>query len=308
MNLRTAAAVTAVFIWGVSAAQAQVTVNLVPGNFNYQFADHTTGQPISNLSITSLGDAGRKSFDVYLIQTGGNITYTNPQTSQQVVETHILQNLGVEGLGVRLLYNTPTGVTRVGNTGATTAQMQTAINGNIVASNGTNFDVVTKNGSTSSPPYSSAATQGTDTSTNAQTTMSLVSNPLVFPGTEDPLNPTGTAPTLRILIGTFFLRGDAPGTETVQAVDPFAIGNQNLTGPVPPTDATGQPNPPDGFHGEVKLDQYLAQNVGGSYANLNAATLTVSVTPEPSTLALGTLAAAGIIGWRRRRAAAAAAA
>jgi hypothetical protein len=295
MNLRAViAGLACVFVWGVPGAPAQVTVNLTPGNFNYQFADHTTGAPITNLSISALGAAGKKAVDVYLIQTGGSITYTNPQTNQPVTTTHILNDVGAEGLGVRLLYNAPTGVLQVPNTGGTTAQQQSTINANITAN--PNFDLTTKNGSTASPPYGSSANQVTDTTTNAQTTVSLVSNPLVFPGPEDPAGNVA-----RILVGTFQLQAVAPGSETIQAVDPFAVGNQNLTGPIPPTDSLGNPNPPDGFHGEIQLDQFLAQNIGGPYANLNAATLTVNAVPEPGTLALGAIAAVGFVGWRRWR-------
>ena len=63
--------------------------------------------------------------------------------------------------------------------------------------------------------------------------------------------------------------------------------------------------PPDGFHGEIKLDQFLSQNVGGQNQG-TFPTLAVTV-PEPGTLALGSLAVAGLAAWRGRRTAPAAA-
>src|SRR4051812_18755486 len=69
MKMRTVLAIiTGTLVWGASAAQAQITVNLVPGNFTYQFADPTTGAAITSMTITQ---GSTKSVAVYLVQTAG---------------------------------------------------------------------------------------------------------------------------------------------------------------------------------------------------------------------------------------------
>jgi hypothetical protein len=254
---------------GVSTAQAQY----VTGNFTYQFADPVTGAPITTLNVP-LGGTGKVA--VYMIQTGGS--------------PNLFSTFGAEGLGVRLVYNNPVGIVKVPNTGATTAQQQTTINANITANPG--FDLIFKDASTTSPPSGVSANKTTDTTTNAELTEGLISNPVVFPGAEDPL-----ANSLRMLIGTFTLSGLAPGTTPVTAIDPFLAGNQSISGPNPPT------APADGFHGETLIDPLLAERL--AVPVIPTLAVTVTPVPEPSTLALGGLAAAGLATWRRRRAAAA---
>jgi hypothetical protein len=253
---------------GVSTAQAQIATNYVTGNFTYQFADPVTGVPIAALNVPLGGTA---KVAVYLIQTGGT--------------PNLFSTFGSEGLGVRLVYNNPTGKVQVPNTGSTTAQQQATINASITPNPG--FDLVFRNGSTTSPPSGAGANQTVDTSTNAQITEGLLTNPVVFPGAEDPL-----ANSLRMLIGTFTLSGLTPGTEPVTALDPFLAGTQSISGPNPPTAI------PDGAHGEILIDPLLAEKLASPLIPTLAVTVVV---PEPSTLALGGLAAAGLAAWRRRR-------
>jgi hypothetical protein len=85
MTKRTAAlVVAAVLAWQAPAARAQITVNLPPGSFTYQFADPATGTAISGLSFTAVGQS--KQVAVYLLQTGGT-------------PADLLNQLGAEALG-----------------------------------------------------------------------------------------------------------------------------------------------------------------------------------------------------------------
>jgi hypothetical protein len=260
MHTRAAALVLGVLIWIVPAARAQVVTNLQPGNLVYEFADPTTGAPITTLNITG----ANATVAVYLAQVGGT-------------PTNLFQQLGIEALGVRLIYN--------GNVARVPGGTAQIVNANITQNS--NMDFFNKGGSTSTPPSGNGATNTTDTSTNAALTEGAVNFPSpVFPGAEDPLgDPT------RILIGTFTLQALSAGTEQLTAVDPFDIGNSNLTGPNPPG------GPADGFHGEIPLDQYLSQYA----ASPVTPTLRVNVVPEPGTLALGGLAAIGLVAGRLRR-------
>lgn len=91
---------------------------------------------------------------------------------------------------------------------------------------------------------------------------------------------------MRMLIGTFRIQGIGGGSTTITAVDPFATAINNQSGPDPVTgSSTG--------NGAHNIDPALVP-----------ATLLVNV-PEPSTLALGGLALAGLTSLRRRKAAAA---
>jgi hypothetical protein len=266
MNMRAIAAViTGTLLWGASAAQAQITTNLVPGNFTYQFADHTTGAPITSLNFTSIGQT--LPVDVYLLQTGG-------------VPPNLLQQLGAEALGVRLIYN--------GTVARVPGGTATIVNQNIIQN--PNFDLIGgKGGSTSTPPDGSQANNTTDTSTNAALTEGILSNPSPsFPGPEDPLNNP-----LRILIGTFKFTSLASGQQITSAIDPYSVGNSNLSGPNPST------APPDGFHGEILLDQYLSQYA--AVPVIPTLTITVPPVPEPGTMALCGLAGVGFAAWRRRQ-------
>jgi hypothetical protein len=264
--------------WGASPAQAQITVNMGgsgSGNLTFVYANPTTGAEISNLVIPTVG--GTAQVAVYLKQTGGTV-------GAAPTGTGLFSQLGSESLGVRLVYNNPA-ITRVPSNSAA----------NITANAG--FDFLQRGGSTSTPPNGPAANNTTDTSTNAALVESLLSNPVVFPGAEDPTGAAGNA--VRILVGTFTLTGLSQGTTNVIAEDPFTVGNNNLTGPNP-TSA-----PPDGAHGEVMLDQFLTDYKTGSPS---FASLSVIVgVPEPGTMALCGVAAAGFAAWRRRRATAIAA-
>jgi autotransporter-associated beta strand protein len=241
MNVRTSAGAiltTAALAWAAQMARAQpIPTNLAVGDFTYQFADPTTGQPITSLTMAAVGNTARVA--VYLIQTGGT--------------PNILSTFGAEGLGVRLVYNNPIGIVKVPNSGA-----------NITPN--PDFDFVQKGGSTANPPSGFGANNTVDTSTNAQISEGLLSNPVAFPGAEDPLgNP------LRMLIGTFTLQALAatpPGfPEVMTAVDPFIAGTQLLSGPNPPTSA------PNGNHGEILIDPLLAERL----ANPLIPTLSVTV-------------------------------
>jgi hypothetical protein len=272
MNARIAAGLAVLAAaFGTPTARAQITVSLHPGDFTYQFADPATGQPISSLDVAKVGDTSRVA--VYLLQTGGT-------------PSNLLQQLGIDALGVRLIYSSPTGVVQVPPGIAGT---NNTINPNIIGN--PNFGFYQKGGSTASPPSGPAANTTNDTSTNAQISEHVSGLPVAFPGTEDPLaNPR------RMYIATFVLQGLADGTESVIAADPFDLGTQMLTGPNPTTDIN------DGFHGNVSLDPYLSQDVGGQ--NLGTyPTITVTVgssVPEPGSFALFGSAIAGMLAWRRR--------
>jgi hypothetical protein len=250
----------------VPVAQAQ----LVPGNFTYQFAT-TTGTPITSLAIPAdnpgtPANESLVSVRLYLLQTGGTPT---------------LDQLGAQGVGVRLLYNGA--VARVPSASAT----------NIIGNPA--YDFITQGG----------AGTGTDTSSEAYVTTGIANpaRPLPFPA--------DTGDSMRMLIGTFRFQGQpAGGTMQVQAVDPFAPPNiNNQTGPNPPVllDPT---DPTAGFSavgpGAVDIDPFLAQYAAGGV--IPTLSVTVAPVPEPSTLALGGLAAAGLAALRRRKAAVAAAA
>jgi hypothetical protein len=125
-----------------------------------------------------------------------------------------------------------------------------------------------------------------DTTASAAIVETILANPVAFPGPEDP-----AGNVQRMLIGTFTLKSTQPGSESVTAVDPFSGGNQSLTGPNPPT------APADGAHGELGLDPVLSQYA----ASPTVPSLTVTVVPEPGTLALAGLAAAGVAAWRRKK-------
>jgi hypothetical protein len=271
---RILAVLVAVLI-GTTRASAQGTVNLVPGDLTYQFADPLTGLPLTNLVFN--GPQAQR-VDVYLLQTGGNIQYTDSNTHQTVAATDIFQQIGIESLGVRLIYSSPSGVVRV--PGGSAAIVNVSIQPN------PNFDVIQKGGSTADPPSGPAANNTADTSTNAALTDGIYSIPSpAFPGPEDPY-----ANPLRILIGSFRITPIGAGSVGIQAVDPFSVGNQNLTGPIPPDNVGESPL------GEVWLDQYLGQYA----ASPTIPSLMVTVVPEPGTLALaGT--AAGLLAWRGRR-------
>ena len=69
MHIRVAAGAATLAVamaWGVPQAQAQITVNLHPGDFTYQFADPITGLPITTLAIPTVGGSAKVA--VYLIQ------------------------------------------------------------------------------------------------------------------------------------------------------------------------------------------------------------------------------------------------
>src|SRR5947209_12022806 len=258
------ALVAGTLAWGASPAQAQITVNLGPsgsGNIGYVFADPTTGAEINSLQIVG---QGTKQVAVYLKQLGGT-------------PSNLFQQLGAESLGVRLVYNSPSGVVKVPSTSA--ANM-TANTGSPPGSGG--FDFIQRGGSTSTPPNGSSANSTTDTSTNAALVESLLNNPVVFPGAEDPTGAAGNA--VRILIGTFTLQGISGSTVNIIAEDPFTVGNNNLTGPNPATAS------PDAAHGEVALDQYLTDHANPP----SFATLPFQNIPEPGTSLWSGLAAAGL--------------
>jgi hypothetical protein len=277
MNIRTTAGAIltmAAVAWAAPTARAQpITTNLHVGDFTYQFADPTTGQPITSLIIPGVGPPyDRARVAVYLVQQGGT-------------PTNLLQQLGVEGIGVRLNYANPAGIVRVPNAtnNFITARPPPVNNPNTVFSD----YFVQRYG----------AGTGTNTATSAAISNGLINvdDPLPFPGAEDPMG-NGN----RMLVGTFTLESLVyTEMEQVTAVSGPSIGVNSLTGPNPPiiglrNDGTIGRMPGNAVQGEVYLDQFLAQN---------PPTLTVYVAiPEPSTLALGFLAAAGLAVWRRRMA------
>jgi len=182
-----------------------------------------------------------------------------------------------------LNYASPAGIIKVPTTAAAniTARPPPTFNPNGVSSD---YDFIQRTGTGT----------GADTTLSASITEGLIdpTDPLPFPGSEDPLGNK-----LRMLIGTFNLQGLAVGSEQLTAVHP-ASGTQNLSGPNPVitglrNDGTNGPLPGNGAQGEILIDQFLSATVP---------TLTVVVgVPEPSTLALGSLTALGLAAWRRRR-------
>jgi len=176
-----------------------------------------------------------------------------------------INQLGVQGTGVRLNY--PGGIVRV--------PAATAIN---MAAN---------------PAYDLVQRGGTGTTTDT-TTSAFLQDGLFDPNTPLPL-PADTGDSLRMLIGTFRIQALAQGPVTIQAVDPFPAGINNLSGPDPAIPVAG-----GGFNsvgpGAHNIDPGLVPS---------SLIVTVGV-PEPSTLALGGLAAAGLAVVRRRKATAAA--
>jgi hypothetical protein len=253
-----------VMAWGVPAAQAQ----FVQGNFTYQFADPTTGAPITTLTIPAVGDTAKVA--VYLLQTGGTPSAVFPL-------------LGLDGLGVRLNYASPAGVIMVPNTFAANIAARPAPTFNPNAVN-SDYSIIAR--------YGSANTTNTATSAAISEGLVNANDPVPVPGdgNEDPLDNSQ-----RMLIGTFVFQALEPGVETVTAVSGPSAGTNSLTGPNPPM--TGLRS--DGTTGllpgnsstSILLDPLLSTTVPS---------LAVTVVPEPGTLALVGLAA-GLAGWRRSR-------
>jgi len=195
------------------------------------------------------------------------------QTNAAVTPT--IATVGVQGNGVRLTYN-----------GAVARVPDVFDPENFIPN--PQYDFTTVGGGPQSDPNSF------DTSSEAYMTNGI-SNPtrrLPFPAAGD---------GLRILIGQFRIQGLSNGSTTIAAIDPFA-GVNNQTGPDPPR-LLNPAVPAAGFStigpGPHNIDPGLVPN---------SLVVNVGVVPEPSTLALGGLAAAGMAVIRRRRQTAAVAA
>jgi hypothetical protein len=262
MQTRSAAvAVAWLLVFGLRATQAQVAVNLQPGDFTFEFANPMTGQQIDHIILNYPNGIGSARVAVYLVQTGGS--------------PNVFQQLGVEGMGVRLNYPNSLGQPAI--------RVPNVLNSNITPPPPPVFN---PNSLSSSYGFVGRYGSGThfDTSTSAAISLGLENrdDPLPFPGTEDPQQNS-----LRMLVGIFTIQAtnNNYGFCQVQAVSGPSIGINNISGPNPPiisllrNDGTIGPVPGNASQGEILIDHYLAQYLPTPVIP----TLTVYVgLPEPS--------------------------
>jgi len=263
--MRYLAAAVAVWVWGAASAPAQY----VSGEFTYQITDQTG---LVNLN-------GTTQVANQLVSGAPNATPT--ANSWFVFRVYLVQNagpgpsidtIGVSGAAARINY------ANVGGVGTPKAKVPVANSANIV--NNPNYDLVARYG----------ASNGTDTTNSAALQVALQANNDTVP------LPGDLGDTRRMLIGTFKMQGQgSAGQVNVQVLDPFFPNINDQTGPNPPaSDGTlGGP----GAGPVIYLDSFLTD-----YAPPPSfASFTLTVVPEPTSLALGGLAAIGLLGVRRKK-------
>jgi len=262
------AAAIAVWVWGASSAPAQYS----SGNFKLELYNSTGTIPLNGgtfvanqLSSGAVDPAGPTASDFFLVRV----------YLYQLGGSPSMNTSGMAGVGARLNYANTSG------SGTPVAKVPAASSANIISGQTVNqYDIITRNGTGST----------TDTTSSASITTGLFD-----PGDVVPL-PGDNGDSGRFLIGTFKLQAQGQGGAiNVTVVDPFS-GTNFQVGPNPPaSDGTvGGP----GAGPLTNIDNFLTDY--STPPSFNSFTLTV--VPEPTTLALCGFAGLGLVLRRRKKA------